>query len=208
VAVCAKRKAAFVGVIHYNKKGDVGALQKILGASSVAGVARAAWGFSKNPDNQDEHFMSLVKSNLGKKRGGMKYQIVDAEVALPSGKATNAGKVEWLGETEEDADEVLAAERDRSGERRMNTKAEKAKAWLYERLKAGSVESKALWEEGEAFGFNVKMLYRAKEEAADIKCMKMRGGLWHWYIAKEDAQIPADIEAEDAAGAVKMDMVV
>jgi hypothetical protein len=35
-------KATFVGIIHHNKRNDAVAIQKVLGASSVAGAVRAA----------------------------------------------------------------------------------------------------------------------------------------------------------------------
>ncbi|MGA8491306.1 MAG: AAA family ATPase, partial [Terriglobales bacterium] len=65
--------AAFIGVSHHNKKNDADAVQAILGASSVAGSVRAAYSCSKDPESEGEFYFTLVKGNLTKKRGGMKF---------------------------------------------------------------------------------------------------------------------------------------
>ena len=109
-AVCNSSGASFVSVVHHNKRSDVDALQKILGASSVVGAARTAWGFSRDPDNKEEFFMSLVKNNLSKRRTGMKYKI--AEKTL---NGITAPYTDWGAETDETANDLLDAERDTSG---------------------------------------------------------------------------------------------
>jgi hypothetical protein len=61
---------SFISVIHHNKRSDVDALQKTLGASSLVGAVRAFWGFSRDPEDKQQHFTTLVKSNLSAKDRG------------------------------------------------------------------------------------------------------------------------------------------
>jgi len=56
--------------------------------------------------------MSCAKNNLSKNHRGMKYKIGERLVKFSDGAEEAVGCVEWLGETEEDADEILTKERD------------------------------------------------------------------------------------------------
>jgi hypothetical protein len=71
---CRGTKATIVGLIHHNKRSDVDALQKILGASSVAGVARAAWGLGRDPEDKDQRFTVAEAGVRSLRAGGQAEQ--------------------------------------------------------------------------------------------------------------------------------------
>jgi hypothetical protein len=181
---CEKSGAAFVAVIHHNKRSDVDALQKILGASSVAGVSRAAWGFSRDPEDKEILRMSRIKGNLSKKRTGMKYKIVDKALRMFDGTESTLPVIEWAGECDEDADQLIAQDREKAKNGGEGGAVTKALGWLKYRLKDKPVESTALFKDAELAGINAKSIYRAKKDNADLfKCNKApKSGEWWWRL--------------------------
>jgi hypothetical protein len=165
--------ACFLAVIHNNKRNDVDAIQKILGASSVAGAVRAAWSFSRDPDNKEEFYMARIKNNLSKKLGGMKYKMEERAY-----EGIAAPYVEWIGETEETANEVMDKEKDTQG-RKDNKQITLARAFLPMALERGPRLARELFKEAEAEGISQDQLRRAKYEL-DIQTIKKLDGWW-WF---------------------------
>ncbi|MBZ5698678.1 MAG: AAA family ATPase [Acidobacteriia bacterium] len=184
-SLCNKTGVTLVGVIHHNKRSDVDALQKILGASSVAGAARTAWGFSRDPDNQNEFYMSLVKNNLSKRRTGMKYTIGEKTVGdIP------APHIVWGEETDATADDLLNAERDTSG-RAQNKQITLAREFLPQALAKGPRLAQELYDEAERAGISSDTLKRAKRELGGITVYRMNNR-WTWSNSSDDP-IPDDV---------------
>jgi putative DNA primase/helicase len=184
-AVCNSSGASFVSVVHHNKRSDVDALQKILGASSVVGAARTAWGFSRDPDNKEEFFMSLVKNNLSKRRTGMKYKIAEKTV-----NGITAPYTDWGAETDETANDLLDAERDTSG-RKDNKKIMLAREFLPVALSKGPRLARELYKEARAQGISEVTLKRAKYDLGGIATTQRKDG-WVWSLIAEDKMVPED----------------
>jgi hypothetical protein len=188
---CESSKAAFVGIIHNNKRGDADAIGKILGASSIVGVSRAVWGFARDKGKKDECYMALVKGNLARKRTGMKYQIVDATVVI-AGKNEILPRTDWLGESEESADEVLQKNRDADGTGKDSKKIDKAKALVQTQLEKGDMLLRDLYREAEKENISAKTIQRANRELG-IYVNKQPSGPWWvsldkaepWYVAEK-----------------------
>ncbi len=181
--VCDARKVAFVAICHFNKRSDVNSLQKIIGGSSVAGVSRAAWSFSRDPDDKETFRMARIKGNLSKKRSGMMFHTVDKSIALPDGKDTVLPVIEWAGECDEDADQLMAQDREKA-RNGGGTATDRAMAWLKERLKGGGAGSTVMFEEAKAAGISRNSLFRAKEkdnETVLARCRRMGDG-WYWSL--------------------------
>jgi RecA-family ATPase len=142
-AVCNKTHVTVIGIVHDNKRSDVSAIQKIPGGSSVAGAARSAFGFSRDPDNQNEFYMALVKGNLSKKRTGLKYTIGEKTVG-----GISAPHIVWGEEHENTADDLLNAERDTGG-RKDKKQIELAKDFLQQALASGPRQAKELFAESQ-----------------------------------------------------------
>jgi hypothetical protein len=110
---CAVTKTAFIGIIHYNKKSDLDAVQGISGAGSIGNVARVIWNFAADPNKKDENFMSKAKGNILKRtQAGMKYTMAEEQVTLSNGDHDFKPKVVWLGTHDHSADEVQKMVRD------------------------------------------------------------------------------------------------
>jgi hypothetical protein len=181
---CESSKTAFVGIIHNNKRGDADAIGKILGASSIVGVSRAVWGFARDKEKMGEYFMSLVKGNLARKRTGMKYQIIDATVVI-DGKNEILPRTDWLGESEESADEVLQKNRDADGSgNKDKKKIEVAKALVMAQLETGPKLLRDVYRIGEEQGISDKTIQRANRELG-IFVRKQPSGPW-WLSLNEE----------------------
>lgn len=179
---CKGTEASIVGLIHHNKRSDVGsALEKILGASSVAGVARAAWGFGRDPEDKDEYFMALVKGNVLKKRTGMKYRIEETEVTMSDGSKSGIPRTTWDGEIEEDANDMLAKQREQRDNR--DTKIVIAKALITARLSQGAQKASEMYEAGKAEGISDRTMKNAVRELG-VTVYKQSGakGPWMWAL--------------------------
>jgi len=179
--------ACFLAIVHHNKRNDVDAVQKILGAASVAGAVRAAWGFSRDPDNKQEFYMARVKNNLSKKLGGMKYKISETTVG-----DIVAPYVEWLAEVDETANEIMDKEREAATGRRENRKIDMARLFLKNALAQGPRKQREIQTEAESEGITFWTLRNAKSEL-DVVSDK-RGRDWWWSLPSVE---PAPPEPED-----------
>jgi RecA-family ATPase len=169
-------RASIVGLIHHNKRSDVDALQKILGASSVAGVARAAWGFGRDPDDRTLFYMALVKGNLAKKRTGMKYRIEEVHVDSPDGPL-GVPRIQWDGQMDEDANDMLAAERDK-GEKR-DRKLDLATALIKLELERGPRQSREVYAKGESEGIGERTMKTAARQLGIVHEKRQNG----WFMS-------------------------
>jgi hypothetical protein len=197
--LCQKCGITVVGLIHGNKRSDVDALQKVLGASAVAGSARAVWGFSTDPEDKEKHHMTLVKGNLSKKRSGMEYHIGDSMIDI-AGEQVSVPHVIWGAEVEMDADDILNNERAHAKEGRADNKMDMAailiNAWV-------PIKARELYEKGEKDGINADQFKRARTRMNGIAIGKEPGvrGQWWWYKEGtrepwlEEPEVPIEIDS-------------
>ena len=193
--ICEKTKVTLIGIVHDNKQSDVSAIQKIPGGSAVAGAARSALGFSRDPDDRNQYFMSMVKGNLSKKQTGIKYTIGEQTV-----DGISAPHIVWGEEHDNTADDLLNAER---GNSNPGADAKKlitlAKDFLPVALKDGPRRAPELITEAEALGVSVGALYRAKEQSGNILIVKRgetfaeQGRLSWWMLAKDEPVIKENV---------------
>jgi|SRR5579872_103104 len=192
---CRASKAAFIGIMHYNKKSDVAALEKILGASSIVGSARTVWAFSRDPDDKTERHMSCAKNNLSKNHRGMKYRIGERLVKFSDGSEDTVGCMEWLGETEEDADEMLTKERD-TAKNPKDSKFEEAKLLVQTELAKREQRARDMFRLGEARNISTETMRRAYRCLGVVPYQKNNG--WWWALPGMEVRgvvVPATPEA-------------
>jgi len=171
----------FLGIIHHNKRSDTDAVQSILGASSVAGVVRAAFSCARDPENKEEFFFSYVKGNLTGKRTGMKFKTPTKPVQI-QGKDVPVPYAEWLHSTDEDANDVMALEKESRGNK--NQQIDKARLFLPMVLEKGPRLARELFNEAKAEGISEQQLKRAKYELGNVQTSKRKDG-WIWYLPGE-----------------------
>jgi len=159
-------------------------------------------GFSRDPEDKELLRMARVKNNLSRKRSGMKYRIEEVEITLADGSMAKVPHVEWAGECEEDADQLMAIEKEKGRRLGETTALDKAKQWLRSRLKDGPVESSRLFDEAKAAGISRDSLFRVKrQEGSGVAPAFKIGAVWFWSLTGPTAaakmEDPPEIDPAD-----------
>jgi len=201
IKACDEMRVTFIAVMHLNKRSDVDAIHKILGASSVAGGARTAWGFSRDLEDDELCHMARIKNNLSKDRTGLDYKIASKEVEL-KGRMVEHPCIEWLGINEATADDLIAKERESRRQGAQDRKLEAARAFL--RMKfAQSFQHKctALYEEAEAEDISNRTLKRARTELhqsgelpIEVDDRRAAGQGYWWWIPPHEKDLLDGVE--------------
>jgi AAA domain-containing protein len=162
---------AVIGIKHFNKDSEKQAMYRMSGSIGYVAVARAAWIFVSDPDDESRTLLLVVKSNLGPKVDGLKFRIMKREDAL-------APRIEWLGATEMGAEDALKEKRGPRGE-----KLEEAKQFLTKLLYdsgMGAANSKEIMRQAKAVGIAERTIWRAKKELKLVaeEC----AGEWRWLL--------------------------
>ena len=184
--LCSKTSVSLLGIIHENKRSDVGAVQKVPGDAAVSGVARVAWSFTRDTEDKEKFRMTWIKGNVSKKRTGLSFRIEDKEL---SGLKKKQPFIAWGCEIDEDADDVLKSERDARYEKRDDKMSTIARVWLPEKLRGGPRKEKELMEAAELEeGISKWQLRRVKNELHVISAR--RGKEWWWSMPRSEPEIP------------------
>jgi hypothetical protein len=168
--LCEKRNLTFLGVAHTNKRGnDADAIDKIQGGSTMAGAARAAFLFSRDPDSDDkhDHVMTNVKVNYTDEWNGLKFRTVGAAAVTDDKRELETVRLDWLGATEMSADDVMDKQREKkaNGGSGADGKLGLAKAFLTTNLGAGNdVQFKLIEQAEEKEGISRATMFRAAKE--------------------------------------------
>jgi RecA-family ATPase len=189
---CEKSHAALIGIVHHNKRGDADALGKVLGGSAVVGVSRAVWQFTRDSDNKEEFYMTLVKGNLAKKRTGMKYKISEAKITMSDGTDTGVPHTEWLGETNLDANEVLQQERD-NAKSAGNQKVDVASLLIKSELESGAKMATDMYRKRDAEGIDERPFKNAFYKLGVVAVN--RKGKWWWELPANSGKSRAIADA-------------
>ena len=181
--LAATMNVAIIGVMHLNKKVDLSAINRIGGAMAFVGVARAARLFARDPENPDTLHMLRVKCNIAKRSGGLIYK-TEPKLVEVGGSLESYPFVQWIGETDKTADDVL--EPKGQGKGRPSEERTKAADWLRDFLKGGALPCGRIEDQGKGHhGFSKKTLQRAKEEIG--VCSFQKGRKWYWQLPEATA---------------------
>lgn len=98
---CADQKVAVILNNHVNKSigKDVEAASRVMGSVAWVNAVRAAHMFIRDEDDNDKVHFAPIKINVGKFPMALTYQIMPTKDDL--------ARVEWVGESDQNADEVL-----------------------------------------------------------------------------------------------------
>jgi putative DNA primase/helicase len=171
----------FLLVMHNNKRGDVSALHRVMGAVAMSGVARIVWLCARSSD-EESNFFVCAKSNVGRVPKGLQYVIIEKE--LPG--IGSVGHVAWMGSTEVSADQALSAKGGESG------KLKEAKQWLCKYLDTDKPATEVC-SAAEREGISERTLKRAKRDLG-IESDKAPDG-WVWLAPR--VPVPLFAEASD-----------
>lgn len=173
------RGLTLVGVAHTNKRGDAAAIDQIQGASSIAGAARAAWLFTRDPESDDEHAhqMTCIKGNLSDNHDGLKLLTV-AE-AVP-GLKRPVPSIVWGESTKMQADEANQALKEKR-ESKVN-KRDAVKLAIQALLGEKPLLSNDVYTALEKQGHSSETIKRAASELTNERVIYRRQKDKRWYM--------------------------
>lgn len=180
--VAHETEASVAGLAHLNKAASAETLDKVLGSKAFTQVPRAVHLVARDPDADDGScLVILAKSNLGPLDiPGLRYRIEEARVESRGVEAVT-GRLEWLGEVDVEASEVLrsaSSEEDRS---ERDEAAEWLSSFLTER--GGEASRGDVVKAARAAGFSDSTLKRARSKAGvKYRRRKERQGPSVWYL--------------------------
>jgi putative DNA primase/helicase len=177
-----RRQVAIVAVMHLNKVGDQSAIHRIGGAVAFTGVARSVWLFVQDEADKNKHMMLRVKNNIAKASGGLLFTI-DTKAVRIEGEMVTQPIVNWIGETEDSAADVLLMKP--SG--RPDVKIKTATEWLDNFLTNGAQSSADIQSFGKKAGHAWGTLQRSKDELGVQVFQQDRK--WYWQLSKKGIKV-------------------
>lgn len=176
LAGLAERTGASVLVVrHLNKAPGNNPLYRGGGSIGIIGAARMAFVVGKDPQDENRRVLASTKNNLAKSPKSLMFTLEEAE--------NGAVRVNWLGESEISAQQLLATPRE---EEHADARSE-AVEFLSDVLASGPVAAKQVKEEAEEAGISERTLARAKKLVGVISYREGessgRGkGCWLWKL--------------------------
>jgi len=166
--IAADYNIAMIGITHLNKKEDSSADFRILGSVGQQNAARMCWLVAQDPDAEDRRFMVWLKGNLCPRNTGLAYRLMNVLVKQPGTERKEFYSSVCLEKepVQLTAQELLAPRPQKKSRPKKQTDASE---WLESFLSEGPVDSKMIFEEGEALGYSSATLNRVK------KSMKILG---------------------------------
>lgn len=72
-----EREIACVGIMHLNKKIDLGGIYRIGGSIAFAGVARSVLAVTQHPEDEDRRLLRPLKMNYAKRPAALSFRVDD-----------------------------------------------------------------------------------------------------------------------------------
>ncbi|WP_168705583.1 AAA family ATPase, partial [Gordonia paraffinivorans] len=167
-----------IGVAHLNKTGNGDVVAGINGSSAFGEIARAVFGFAKDPNDEDGgRVMSQEKNSLGDESLALRYAIESTEVRTDSGRVAELGRFVILGDSDRTVGEVL---RDAARPDERQDRYGEIVDWLREFIGTGAVEAVEVYKAGDSAGYSKDQLKRAKARAGIIAVRPVNPGPWYW----------------------------
>lgn len=97
-----------LGIVHLNKSGNGDVVAGINGSSAFGELARAAFGFSKDPGSADgDRVMSQEKNSLGAEDLALTYRLAPVPVTTASGRTAEMPRFEIVGTSDRTVGDIL-----------------------------------------------------------------------------------------------------
>src|SRR5215208_4763923 len=191
LAGLAERTGAAVLVVrHLNKASANNPLYRGGGSIGIIGAARMAFVVGKDPQDENRRVLASTKNNLAKLPKSLMFTLEEA--------GNGAVRVNWLGDSEVSAHQLLATPRE---EEHADARSE-AVEFLSDVLADGPVAASQVKEEAEDAGISERTLWRAKKVLGVMAYREGEAGgrgKGHWFW-----KLPvADLVAKDCHDSIK-----
>jgi hypothetical protein len=173
-------------VRHLNKTGHFRALYRGGGSIGLLAACRSAFLFARDPKDPARAVMAQIKNNLGPRQPSLGYRIVSGDAGQPV--------VEWLGESNLGADQLLAA----AGRKPyLPGPRDRARDFLFAFLEAGPRSTLDIWRAAQAEGLARRTLQRLRPQLKiSFKTAWVNNRLLTYWLL-EGQQLPPDIAPRD-----------
>ncbi|WP_231707177.1 AAA family ATPase [Tsukamurella sputi] len=111
--LAARRDIVVLGLVHFGKRDGADTGKLILGSIAWSQVARSVLSVAHDED-ADHLVLTNTKGNLATRTRSEACRVVSRQVQLDDGPA-EVGVIDWLGEVDTDARDVLAGDEQRDG---------------------------------------------------------------------------------------------
>jgi hypothetical protein len=182
---------AVLGNAHFNKSSGSDPLSLVMGSAAFGNVARAALGFARDTEAEDQScVISQVKNNLGRlDLPSLRYRIDTAWIDTDEGQA-EVGQLVMLGESDRSVADILRDRGATSADDRSDL--DEAGEWivmfLTEVAGTGYAPAVEVIRAGSAAGFPKHTLQRARKRVGIRTTKADFGGGWVWVLPEDDAQ--------------------
>ncbi|MGO3039563.1 AAA family ATPase [Corynebacterium variabile] len=182
----------FVCLVHFSaKKGSADTGNLIMGSSAWQQVARSVVAVAEDRDNSTVKVWNS-KANLAPRIRTMEAQVVTAGITTDDGRSTEVGRIEWIGECDEDGSALLNPEVDSA-----DTDRTAAEAWLSDFLKGCERPKKEVVAEARKDGLTAtRTLERAFKKLGGKSEQKGFPSLAHWSLPGNAVSPPPPRDSE------------
>lgn len=164
-----------IGIVHYNKKNDLAAVQRILGSVGLPNALRNTLCVEVDNEDDERRLFLKLKGNLSPtKKDGLAYRIEKV------GELSQSIACVWEeGFVTKTADDVIAA-------KRQNGSKQSARDWLVEYLKrnGGMQEARVIYAAAEKEGYSEDAVEKARRRAGILSVKHEFNGGWWWQFSK------------------------
>jgi hypothetical protein len=169
-ALAARLHIAVLLVAHLNKANDtVSALYRVSGSVGLGAAARSVLFVGPDPQDEDRRVIAQAKPQLGPPPSALAFTVRGSDADK------DVGVVEWLGDVEVEADELVA----RPDGAKRASRVEQAMEWLSMFLSGGALPAKDVCDAGRLLHFGEKTLRKAHDQLGGKRVKEGQGG-WVW----------------------------
>ncbi|WP_291473180.1 AAA family ATPase [Corynebacterium sp.] len=175
----------FVCLVHFSaKKGSADTGNLIMGSSAWQQVARSVIAVAQDKKNETVKVWNS-KANLAPRIRTMEAKVVSAEITTDDGRRTEVGRIDWIGECDEDGSDLLLPDTELA-ESDNRTDAE---VWLTDFLAGhGDHPKKVVLAEAQKVGLTVaRTLERAFKKIGGVADYKGFPRVAHWSLPVVEA---------------------
>jgi hypothetical protein len=174
------------GVVHLNKAvgGDV--VAGVNGSSAFGEVARAVFGFAKDPESDGDRIMSQAKNSTGEEDLSLTYRIESETVRTDSGRSAEVGKFNITGDSDRTVGDVLSDA--------APTGASEAQVWLEDYLtEHAPARSRNAKEAGKLEGFSGSTIDRAARKLRVVAESEGFPRVTFWSLSQSLQALTGDV---------------
>lgn len=184
---------AVLSITHFNKGTAPKAIHRVMDSAAYVTAPRSVWGVFPDPDNgigdnlhRDRKQFVQMKTNIAPTDGSVKGWTYHMEMANAGNdwrdnKPIMATRIKWDGEATMTADQIVAAENEKTA-----PKTDYAKVWLADYLADGPKLVSEVKAAAEASGIAAHTLLNAKRQLRVDATVDGPGEPWKWSLPRPE----------------------